>query len=61
MVTVEHLAEKDTPRKSARMRLGTFIVRCGLRIAYGPRDNYAEVTLSRRTRPLPPGSDQAAQ
>ena len=27
------------------MRLGTFVVRCGLRIAYGPRDNYASVTL----------------
>lgn len=36
--------------RSVRMRLGTFIVRCGLRIAYGPNDRYDHVTL-RRTDP----------
>lgn len=33
--------------RSARLRFGTFIVRCGLRIAYGPNDHYESVTLRR--------------
>lgn len=36
---------------SLRMRIGTFVVRCGLRIAYGSRDNYAAVTMTLGTSP----------
>jgi hypothetical protein len=39
------MGERHGGKEPMRMTVGKFIVRFGLRVALGPRDGYAEVTI----------------